>query len=67
VTETKVGASGSRRRIVSKSVRSPSSVFGGKNSNEYDRPPAASRSRMVAPSVDPATRGSDPVVIVDSG
>ncbi len=46
VTDTKVGASGSSSRSARHSCRSPSSVFGGKNSKENDRSPRASRSRM---------------------
>ena len=37
VTETKVGRSGSSSRIACQRLRAPSSVFGGKNSNENDR------------------------------
>ncbi len=47
VTETKVGASASTRRIASQRVCSPLSVFGGKNSNEKERSPLARTSRSV--------------------
>src|SRR5450432_1992888 len=45
VTETKVGLSASMRRSAIQSFCSPSAVLGGKNSNEKDRSPLASRSR----------------------
>ena len=54
VTETNVGRSASSSRIARQSCRSPSSVFGGKNSKENDRSPAASSSRTVG-----ARPGSD--------
>ena len=47
VTETKLGSSGSSSRIACQRSRSPSSVAGGKNSNDHDFWPSASRSRMV--------------------
>src|SRR3954451_10267366 len=48
VTETNVGCSPSSSRIACQRLRSPSSVFGGKNSNEHDRSPVASRSPIFA-------------------
>ena len=50
VTETKLGFKGSSSRIAVHSARSPSSVFGGKNSKEKERPPEArcSPSEVVA-------------------
>src|SRR4051812_50188093 len=47
VTETNVGDSPSSRRSACHRSRSPAGVFGGKNSNEYDRSPPARSSRMV--------------------
>ncbi len=47
MTETKVGATASIRRIAFHSVRSPFSVRGAANSKEYDCLPDASSSRMV--------------------
>src|SRR3954468_1185311 len=48
VTDTKVGCRPSSSRIACQRLRSPSSVFGGKNSNEKDRSPVASRSPIFA-------------------
>src|SRR3954452_5726098 len=46
VMETKLGRSDSSSRSACQSVRSPSGVFGGKNSNENVGSPVASRSRI---------------------
>jgi hypothetical protein len=56
VTDTNVGCSGSSWRTDSQRRRSSAAVFGGMNSNEQDRSPAASRSRMAGAS---GVRGSD--------
>src|SRR3954452_2050920 len=48
VTETNVGCSPSSSRMACHRLRSPSSVLGGKNSNENDRSPVASRSPIFA-------------------
>src|SRR3954454_21989703 len=47
VIETKVGRSCSISRMDRQSTSSASGVFGGKNSNEKDRSPVASSSRIV--------------------